>query len=171
MARSALCSPLEWDEMHSNILEAKNDLESSLIHPFRLWLESCATVQIQKVCSEINLSDLAAQSKTKEVTTRTVCRLPNFQKLVYEYLLKHRVPFNLAQTIEYRFGLRQWGSDSMRSVYASRAATFLKEIHNHVPPCVMYAVINLWFNGSLLLRVFRSRGLVRFAVVVRGPTV
>ena len=53
----------------------------------------------------------------------------------------------MKSTFSYRFKLRAWFDDHELNDLALRAVSFCEDIVSHVPPCVLFAVINTLFNG------------------------
>ena len=72
---------------------------------------------------------------------------PRIQHNFYKALLPRLAPFSLVEALLKRFRLRKWFPECELLHVASKAANLFEEIHNHVPPCVLFAAIKTFFNG------------------------
>ena len=57
------------------------------------------------------------------------------------------IDFNMISTFTHRFKLRAWFDDHAMNDLTLRAISSFEDIVSHVPPCVLFAVINTMFNG------------------------
>ena len=76
-----------------------------------------------------------------------VREVPKMQSTICKFVGLRFSPFSCFGTIKYRFKLRGWCDDEELNSMTSRAVSFCEDIVGHVPPCVLFAVINTFSNG------------------------
>ena len=73
--------------------------------------------------------------------------IPKIQNRICSFTGNKFIDFNMKNTFIYRFKLRAWFENHEVNDLAIRAVSFCEDIMSHVPPCVLFAVINTMFNG------------------------
>ena len=67
--------------------------------------------------------------------------------MICNFISNRFIHFDLKNNFLYRFKLRDWLKDSELDNMAFGAVSFCNDIAGHVPPCVLLAVINTYFDG------------------------
>jgi hypothetical protein len=161
-AFDTLCASVMWKTGLSmeaswkhgiEILEqgAKHD-DAYLIHPFEGWLQGCAVVKLREVCTNIQLSDVRAYVN-EDLKKQSQMEL---QTAIYKHLLPIMHPFDLIRALSKKF--TRWFSEQDAQMFAARANHLVQAVHSQVPPCVLYCLINTWFNGWCTNRRFQGSG-------------
>ena len=70
--------------------------------------------------------------------------------------LETNAKFSLVAALRYRFQRCGWFSEQDACMFAPIAVNFLKDISASVPPCVVFCVINTFFNGWATSARFQS---------------
>lgn len=153
MIRTGLCTSPGW-RANLRTLEANAlELESNLVHPFAKWMEGCAVFMLREACSGFNLQEFrAAATGGIGIDVLEDCHL---QRRVYQYLLPRTHPFDLHEGLSCK--LSRWFPSEEASLRAARACHVVNSIHKHVPPCVLFCLLNTWCNGWCTNRRFQIR--------------
>ena len=130
---------------------ARHD-DASFIHPFKGWLEGCAVVKLREICTDIRFRDVRA-SINKDMGEQ---RHMELQPVIYKHLLPIMHPFSLIQALSKKF--TRWFSEQDAQMFAGRANHLVQAVYSQVPPCVLYCLINTWFNGWCTSRRFQVSG-------------
>ena len=137
----------------TEILEqgAKDD-DAYLMHPFEGWLQGCAVVKLREACADTRLNNMRVtvnedMKKQGQMGLQTVaCR----------HLLPIMHPFDLIRALSNKF--TRWFPEQDAQMFAGRANHLAQAVYSQVPPCVLYCLINTWFNGWCTNHRFQGTG-------------
>ena len=111
---------------------------ASLVHH-----DSCAADLLNKAQKDFDSTGLR---RDLQIEPRIcICKVPQLQLCIYNYLLPIRRPFSLQRMLEDNFA--RWFDEEGASIRAARAIDVLGKIHKHVPPCVLFSLIAAWCNA------------------------
>ena len=75
-------------------------------------------------------------------------------------------PFDPIKALSKKFS--SWTSEQEAQMFAARAKHLINAVHAHVPPCVLYCLINTWWNGWCTNRRFQGNGRCRLSESCEG---
>ena len=155
MIKTAGSLPHWPDRLESLRSQCSHD-ESNLRHPLQVWMDNSSVMCLQRAYKSINVNNLVTFCDDSKVDASNVFGTPQCQNSVYRFLLSVECPFSLKGVLQYRFALRKWFEPVQIEYLADRAVEFLEAVHKHVPPCVLFTVINTFFNGWVTSARFQA---------------
>ena len=138
--------------------DSKNLDVSNVRHPMNNWIENSGIFVMSESSKQFSLEDFAIFDLREGVADCPVCEIPKIQYRICNFAGNRFIDFNMRDAFIYRFNLRAWFDNDEVHDLAFRAVSFCKDIMSHVPPCVLFAVINTMFNGWATDARFQKTG-------------
>ena len=153
MIRTAYCTVPDFQNGLKVIAEGGMCEEASLLHPFKDWLDNCATMKLKEACDQFNVDEFRIWWQiSPDMPLRNMNR---FQGKLYSFLLPRWFPFDIICGLEAKF--QRWYANDNARIFAERAVTILKSIQQEVPPCVIFALLATCCNAWCTAKRFQGR--------------
>ena len=147
MLRTAWVTLPSWRDLDRTFFLQAQDDNSNLVHAHPDWLKDASLNSLQNIHGSVHRNDYDAFFKLQHANCRDNVSVVIKQHVIYDLLLAKLSPFCLKSCLAKRFAKRNWFGRDEVDRYATLAVSLLEDIHKRVPPCILFAVLNTFFNG------------------------
>ena len=145
--RTSICTIPHWRDSWKSLEDSKRFGNSNVRHPMNNWIENSGSFVMMESCKHFIIEDFAIFCLKEGIADCPISEIPRIQNRICSFTGNRFIDFNMKSTFSYRFKLRARFDDHELNDLALRAVSFCEDIVSHVPPCVLFAVINTMFNG------------------------
>ena len=156
--RTSICTIPRWGDSWKALEDSKRFSTSNVRHPMNNWIENSGIFVMSESCKQFSIEDFAIFCLREGVADCPVREIPKIQNRICNFTGNRFIEFDMKDTFIYRFNLRAWFDNVEVHDLAFRAVSFYEDIRSHVPPCVLFAVINTMFNGWTTDARFQNTG-------------